>query len=234
MSEKNAITVIIVAVIGAIGAIMAACIGLIPTILPIVRPTTTPLVFVTEIFVSTNTPMPETPSVTSAPTDTPTTTATSQPLETATETPTTIPTPASSSSDLGDYEGTWVNIDDEPASDKVNLVVTRIDITETGSTTANVSVCRLGENGDVYVQPNPTAASMYNFGLAARDLTWSRFENLRWAVIGQLADNQLVATVQEYDTNGVLLESDTYQLRKLSVLDVIGLSPCANPVTPTP
>jgi hypothetical protein len=116
----------------------------------------------------------------------------------------------------------------------VNLVVTRIDITETGSTTANVSVCRLGENGDVYVQPNPTAASMYNFGLAARDLTWSRFENLRWAVIGQLADNQLVATVQEYDTNGVLLESDTYQLRKLSVLDVIGLSPCANPVTPTP
>jgi hypothetical protein len=235
MTEKNTITLVIVAVIGAFGAILAACIGLIPTILPIVRPTSTALVFVPDTLTPSFTPQAETPSATAAPTDFPTLTATFQPQETPTETQTTVPTPISSSSDVDDYEGTWTTVDEEPASDKVRLVITRIEIAKTADVTANVSVCRAAEDQEVFVQPNPSVATMYAFGLAARDFVIPDFENLRWAVVVQRAGEQLVATVQEYDTNNVLLGSDTFQLKKASLLDAVGFQSCENPTeTPGP
>src|SRR5215212_1029331 len=170
MTEKNTIALIMVALIGAIGVILAACIGLIPTILPMVRPTFTPLAFVTSTFTPSDTPLPETPSATVAPTDLPTLTFTLQPLETATETQTTVPTPASSSSNIDDYVGTWTNVDSEPASDKVKLVVTRLEISKTADATANIAVCRLTQGGDeTYVEPNPAIASFYDFALVARE-----------------------------------------------------------------
>lgn len=235
MTEKNTITLIIVAIIGAFGAILAACIGLIPVILPVVRPTSTPLIFNTDTFTPSFTPLPETPSATFAPpTDTPTETPTLQSLETPTETQTTVPTPAVSSSDLDQYEGTWTNVDKEPGSENVNLVITRIEVSKTGDTTADLSLCRLGQDGDVYVQPNPAPATMYPFGLTARDFTWAQFENLRWAVIIQRAADELVVTVQEFDANNVFIDSETYQLQKTSLLDNLALQPCSTPVTPTP
>ncbi|MEO8356609.1 MAG: hypothetical protein ABI621_11895 [Chloroflexota bacterium] len=227
-------TLVIAATIGAIGGIFAACIGLLPTVLPMVRPTSTPpFVVITATFPPTDTPAPLTPSATTAPTDLPTFTAsaTIEPiLTTPTETPTVIPTPASSSSELDDYVGTWKNIDEEPASDTVRLILTRIEISKASDTTANFVVCRAAQQKkEIYVQPNPGPATMYAFGLGARDFVISRYENLRWAVIVQRSDDQLVATVQEYDTNNVLLNSETFQLEKPTLIDSITLPACEEP-----
>lgn len=227
-------TLVIAAIIGAIGGIFAACIGLLPTVLPMVRPTfTPPFVVITATFPPTDTPAPLTPSATTAPTDLPTLTAsaTIEPvLTTPTETPTVIPTPVSSSSELDDYVGTWTNIDEEPASDTVRLILTRIEISKASDTTANFAVCRASQQKrEIYVQPNPAPATMYAFGLGARDFVISRYENLRWAVIVQRSDDQLVATVQEYDTNNVLLSSETFQLEKPTLIDSITLPPCDEP-----
>lgn len=79
------------------------------------------------------------------------------------------------------------------------------------------------------MQPNPAPATMNAFGLGARDFVISSFENLRWAVIVQKADDQLVATVQEYDTNNVLLDTETFQLEKPTLIDSITLPPCEEP-----
>ena len=224
---------VIAAIIGAIGGIFAACIGLLPTVLPLVRSTSTaPFVVITATFPPTDTPAPLTPSATTAPTDLPTFTpsATLEPiLTTPTDTPTVIPTPASSSSEIDDYVGTWTNIDEEPSSDKVRLILTRLEVSDASDTTANFTVCRAAQKGEVYVQPNPAPATMYAFGLGARDFVISGFENLRWAVIVQKADDQLVATVQEYDTNNVLLDTDTFQLEKPTLIDSITLPPCEEP-----
>jgi hypothetical protein len=226
-------TLVIAAIIGAIGGIFAACIGLLPTVLPLVRSTSTPpFVVITATFPPSDTPAPLTPSATTAPTDFPTLTAsaTLEPiLTTPTDTPTVIPTPASSSSEIDDYVGTWTNIDEEPSSDKVRLILTRLEVSDASDTTANFTVCRAAQEREVYVLPNPAPATMYAFGLGARDLVISRFENLRWAVIVQKAEDQLVATVQEYDTNNVLLDTDTFQLEKPTLIDSITLPPCEEP-----
>ncbi len=79
------------------------------------------------------------------------------------------------------------------------------------------------------MKPNPAPATMYAFGLGARDFVISRYENLRWAVIVQRSDEQLVATVQEYDTNNVLLNSETFQLEKPTLIDSITLPACDEP-----
>jgi hypothetical protein len=229
MSEKNTITLIIVAVIGAIGAILAACIGLIPTVLPMVRPTGTPTMIVAETFTPSNTPLAETASATVAPSDTATLTATLQPLETPTETQTTVPTPASSSSDMDDYEGTWVNVDDEPASQRVQLVVTRIEIAKTGDDTANVAVCRFSKDGEFYILPNPAQAAFYQFALVARDFTIPMLADRKWTILVQQSGDQLVATVQEYDLNNIILQSDTFRLEKINLLESVGLSGCDMP-----
>lgn len=233
MTEKNAATLVIVALIGAIGVILAACIGLIPTILPMVRPTFTPIAFATATFTPSNTPLPDTPSATLAPTDLPTLTATLQPLETPTETQTTVPTPASSSSNIDDYVGTWTNVDADPSSDRVKLIVTRIDISKTSDTTANVAVCRVAQSGEMYVLPNPAPGAVYEFALVARDFMTSRYPGLKWTILVQHSGDQLVATVQEYDTNNILLNSDTFRLEKPNLLNSIGMQPCANPPTST-
>lgn len=229
MTEKNTLTLIIVAVIGAIGAIMAACIGLIPTILPIVRPTMTPSMVVPATFTPSDTPMPETPSATLGPTDTPTLTATLQPLETPTETQTTVPTLASSSTNINDYEGIWVNVDEQPASDRVQLVVNRIEIERTGDTTANISVCRYRKEGDIYVLPHPAQAAFYDFALVARDFSIPVRAELKWTILVQQSGDQLVATVQEYDLNNLLLNSDTFRLDKPNLLESVGLPDCDEP-----
>lgn len=237
MTEKNTITLVIVAVIGAIGAILAACIGLIPTILPIVRPTTTPLVFMTDTFTPLDTPLPETPlpespTATFVPptdTETPTLTATVSPLETPSETSTTVPTPAISSTNIDDYVGTWLNVDTEPASDKVKLVVTRIDISKLTDTTANLAVCRQAEAGEIFVLPNPAAASLYDFAMVARNFTIPRLPELNWTILVQQSGDQIVATVQEYDANNILLNSDTFRLEQPGLLGSIVQQPCDNP-----
>ena len=171
MTDKNTAALIIVALIGAIGVILAACIGLIPTILPMVRPTFTPNVLFSATFTPSNTPLPETPSATSAPTDIPTSKATLQPLETPTDTPTTVPTLAASSSNIDDYVGIWINVDSEPASDRVKLVITRVDVSKTGDTTANLVVCQHTQDGAIAVLPNPAPGLLYDFALVARDLS---------------------------------------------------------------
>lgn len=238
MTEKNTAALVLVALIGAVGVILAACIGLIPTILPMVRPTSTALVFVPDTFTFTPSytpPVPETPSATIAPTETPTLTATLQPNETPTETQTTVPTLVSSSSNVDDYEGTWLTVDKQPASGRVQLVVTRIDITKTGDTTANLSVCRQAENSEISVLPNPAPASLYDFALVARDFTIPRNPGLKWTILIQQSGDQIVATVQEYDLNNILLNLDTFRLEKPNILESVGLAPCEMPApTPTP
>lgn len=229
MTEKNTITLIIVAVIGAIGAILAACIGLIPTVLTIARPTITPSIFVPATFTPSDTPMPETPSATVGPTDTPTLTATLQAVETPTETQTTVPTLASSSSNINDYEGTWLNVDDEPSSDRVGLAVTRIEIERTGDTTADISVCRHSKDGDFYVLPHPAQGAFYDFALVTRDLNAPAFADRKWTILVQQSGDQLIATVQEYDLNNILLNSDTFRLEQPNLLESVGLSDCEEP-----
>lgn len=234
MTEKNAATLIIVALIGAIGVILAACIGLIPTILPMVRPTSTPTSFSTATFTPSNipptdTPMADTPSATSVPTETPTLTPTLGPFETPTETQTMVPTPVSSSSNIDDYVGTWINIDEHPASDRVKLVVTRIDIVKTAETTANLSVCRQTQTGEILALPNPAPAAFYDFALVARNFIIPREPGLNWTILVQQSGKQVVATVQEYDNNSILLNSDTFRLEKPNFLSSISLQPCDNP-----
>src|SRR5215216_4598127 len=156
MTEKNTIALIMVALIGAIGVILAACIGLIPAILPMVRPSSTPFVFSTATLAPSDTPAPETPSATLAPTDLPTLTATDtppSPTDTSMpiEPPTITPTLEAASSNVEDYVGTWTNINPKPKSDKVNLIVTRMEISTTSGSTANFSVCRPTEDGEMYV-----------------------------------------------------------------------------------
>lgn len=232
MNEKNTLTLVIVAVIGAIGAILAACIGLIPTILPMVRATTTPFFFETATSTPSFTPLPETPTATFAlPTDTPTETPTLQPFETPTETATTVPTLASSSSNINDYDGTWINVDEQPASDRVQLVVTRLEIERTSDTTADVSVCRYRKEGDIYALPNPAQAAFYEFALVARDLNVPIQADLKWTILIQQSGDQIVATVQEYDLNNILLNSDTFRLEEPNLLESVGLSDCEEPAT---
>jgi hypothetical protein len=234
MSEKNTITLVIVAVIGAIGAILAACIGLIPTVLTMTRPTITPSIFVVATFTPSDTPMPETPSATAAPTDTPTMTATLEPLETPTETQTTVPTLASSSSNIDDYEGIWINVDEEPSSDRVQLAVSRIEIERSGDTTANISVCRHNKDGDFYLLPHPARGDFYDFAVVARDLNAPAFADRKWTILVQQSGNQLIATVQEYDLNNILLNSDTFRLQEPNLLESVGLSDCEDPAATTP
>jgi hypothetical protein len=237
MTEKNTAALIIVALIGAVGVILAACIGLIPTILPMVRPTFTPFVFPTPTFPASDTPAPETPSATPAPTDLPTSTVTDTPFVTDTpasteSTPdivTITPTFEAASSNVDDYVGTWVNVDDQPKSAKVKLIVTRMEINKTGGTTAEFSACRATQGPDTYVAPHPAQATVYEFGMVARDLTTSRFPNLKWSVIVQQSADQLVATVQEYDSNNVLLNSDIFRFQKQGLLGSITLEPCQEP-----
>lgn len=235
MTEKNTLTLVIVAVIGAIGAILAACIGLIPTVLTMTRATTTPVIIEPATFTPSFTPLPETPSATAAPTDTPTLTATLQPLETPTETQTTVPTLASSSSNINDYEGTWLNVDEEPSSDRVGLAITRIEIERTDDATANISVCRHSKEGDFYVLPHPTRGDFYDFALVARDFNAPDFADRKWTILVQQSGDQLVATVQEYDLNNILLNSDTFRLEEPNLLESVGLSDCQEPpATATP
>lgn len=235
MTEKSSSpsnTMILVALIGALGGILAACIGLVPAILPMVRATNTPRFTETATFppTSTETPIPDTATVTLTPTDLPTQTATLEPLptdtpitETATVTVTSIPP----SSDMEAYMGLWTNVDNNPKSDRVRLVVTRIEITQTGDATADFSVCRETQDGEKYVLPNPAPASIYLLGLGARDFVIPRYPDLRWAIIVQRTAERLVATVQEYDLNNILLNSDTFDLEKASIIE--GLIPCEQP-----
>lgn len=237
MTEKNTAALIIVALIGAVGVILAACIGLIPTILPMVRPSSTPFVFVTSTVQPSDTPAPETPSVTPAPTDLPTSTVTDTPVATDTpastestlDTSTITPTFEAASSNVDDYVGTWVNVDDQPKSAKVKLIVTRMEISKTGGTTAEFSACRATQGRDTYVAPHPAQATVYEFGMVARDLTTSRYPELKWSVIVQQSGDQLVATVQEYDINNILVNSDIFRFEKPSLLGSFSLEPCEAP-----
>lgn len=242
MAERNSEsrTLVFVALIGAIGVVLAACIGLIPTILPFVAPlTSTPtfLIF-TETTTPTDTPVPDTATATLTPTDPPTLTATLEPLPTdtpITETPTITVTAIAPAEDMEAYMGTWVNVDSEPSSDRVRLVLSRVEISQTGDATANFSVCRRTRNGDVrYVDPNPAAASIYVLGLGARDFIIPNFPDLRWAIVVQRAADRLVATVQEYDMNNILIASDTFNLEEAGLLSPENLFPCQDaPATQT-
>jgi hypothetical protein len=240
MTEKNSSatnTMIFAAIIGAIGGILAACIGLVPTILPMVRPTSTPrFVTATALPTETATLIPDTDTATVSPTFTelPTLTATLEPLPTdtpITETATITATSIAPSSDMEAYLGTWTNVENNPKSDKVRLVVTRIDIKQTGDATADFSVCRVRKGEERYVIPNPAHASVYLLGLGARDFEIDAYPDLRWAIIVQRTADQLVATVQEYDLNNILLATDTFNLQKASVLDLGSLIPCKEPST---
>jgi hypothetical protein len=241
MTEKNSSatnTLILAAIIGALGGILAACIGLVPAILPMVRPTsTTRFDFATATAVlptDTQTPIPDTATVTLTSTAEPTLTETLEPLPTdtpVTETATITATSIAPSSDMEAYMGTWVNADKNPKSDKVRLVVTRIDIKQTGDVTADFSVCRETKAGERYVEPNPAPASIYLLGLGARDFTIANFPDLRWAIVVQRTADQLVATVQEYGLNNILLATDTFNLEKASLLDLGSQIPCLEPST---
>ena len=242
MTEKNSSatnTMILAAIIGALGGILAACIGLVPAILPMVRATNTPrfdIATATALLMPTDTqtPIPDTATVTLTSTAEPTLTATLEPLPTdtpVTETATITATSIAPSSDMEAYMGTWVNVENNPKSDKVRLVVTRIDINQTGEATADFSVCRATRGGERYVEPNPAQASIYLLGLGARDFTIANFPDLRWAIVVQRTADQLVATVQEYSLNNILLATDTFNLEKGSLLDPGSLIPCLEPST---
>jgi hypothetical protein len=238
MTEKNSSatnTMLIAAIIGALGGILAACIGLVPTILPMVRPTNTPRFYTATSFpTDTQAPIPETATITPTSTEMPTLTATLQPLPTetpVTETATITATSIAPSSDMEAYMGMWTNVEKNPKSDKVRLVITRIEISQTGDATANFSVCRDTKGGERFVEPNPAPASIYLLGLGARDFQIATYPNLRWAIVVQRTADQLVATVQEYDLNNILLATDTFDLKKAGVLDLGSLIPCKAPST---
>jgi hypothetical protein len=239
MTEKNTSatnTLVLAAIIGALGGILAACIGLVPAILPMVRPTTTPRAFDTATFLppETQTPIPDTATVTLTSTEMPTLTATLEPLPTdtpVTETATITATSILPSSDLEAYMGTWVNDDRNPKSDKVRLIVTRIDISEAEGATPNFSVCRDTRSGERYVVPNPAPALLLPLGLGANEFTIESYPDLRWAIEVQRTADQLVATVHEYDLNNILLASDTFNLEKASPLNLGSLISCREPTT---
>ncbi len=233
MTEKNSSatnTMILAAIIGALGGILAACIGLVPAILPMVRPTNTPRFnTATSQPTETATIIPDTATVTPTFTAPPTLTATLEPLPTdtpVTETATITATSIAPSSDMEAYMGTWVNVENNPKSDKVRLFVTRIDIKQTGDTTAEFSVCRNRKGEERYVIPNPAPASVYLLGLGARDFQIDAYPDLRWAIVVQRTADQLVATVQEYDLNNILQATDTFNLKKATLLDLGSLLPC--------
>lgn len=125
--------------------------------------------------------------------------------------------------------GMWVNVENNPKSDKVRLVITRIEITQTGDVTANFAVCRETRGGERFVEPNPALASIYLLGLGARDFEIATYPNLRWAIVVQRTADQLVATVQEYDLSNILLATDTFNLQKASLLDLGSLISCKEP-----
>ena len=238
MTEKNnsaTNTLILAAIIGALGGILAACIGLVPTILPMVRPTSAPRInTATAQPTETATLVPDTATVTATFTDLPTLTATLEPLPTdtpVTQTATITATSIAPSSDMEAYMGTWTNVENNPKSDKVRLVITRINIDQTGEATANFAVCRETKGGERFVDPNPAPASIYLLGLGARDFEINTYPNLRWAIVVQRTADQLVATVQEYDLNNILLATDTFNLKKASMLDLGSLIPCKEPST---
>jgi hypothetical protein len=84
------------------------------------------------------------------------------------------------------------------------------------------------------VLPNPASAAFYEFALLARDFVFGRYPNLKWTILVQHSGDQLVATVQEYDSNNILLNSDTFRLEKPNLLGSIVDQPCANaPATAT-
>jgi hypothetical protein len=234
MTEKNnsaTNTLIIAAIIGALGGILAACIGLVPTILPMVRPSTTPRASETATMLPTDTetPIPDTATITLTSTELPTLTATLEPLPTdtpVTETATITATSIPPSSDMEAYSGTWINAEKNPKSDKVRLVVTRIEISQAGNVAPSFSVCRNTKSGERFVVPNPAPASILPLGLGANDFTIASYPDLRWAIEVQRTANQLVATVHEYDLNNILLASDTFNLEKASLLNLGSLIPC--------
>ena len=113
----------------------------------------------------------------------------------------------------------------------VRLVVTRIEISQTGDATADFSVCRSTRSGDRYIEPKPAPATIYLFGLGARDFVIPNFPDLRWAIIVLRSGDQLIATVQEYDVNNILLNSDTFNLEKASIIDPANIIPCREPAT---
>lgn len=240
MTEKNTSstnTLIVAAIIGALGGIFAACIGLVPAILPIVRPSVTPRFSETATLPppSTDTPIPDTATVTLTPTDLPTLTPTLEPLPTntpVTETPTVTVTSIPPSSDMQAYMGTWVNVENNPKSDRVRLVIVRIEITQTGDATADFIVCRSTRSGPTLVDPHPAQASIYLLGLGARDFVIANYPDLRWAIVVQRAADRLVATVQEYDLNNILLNSDMFDMEKANLLE--NLVSCREPTTPEP
>jgi hypothetical protein len=127
------------------------------------------------------------------------------------------------------YEGTWVNTEKDPSSDQVRLVVSRIEVTQTGDATANISICRVTDSGGRYVLPHPAVASIYVFGLGAADLTIPSLPDLKWAILVQRTEQQLVATVQEYGSDNLLLNSEIFTLEKASLLDPANLLPCQEP-----
>jgi hypothetical protein len=72
---------------------------------------------------------------------------------------------------------------------------------------------------------------MHQAGITAQDFTIARYQDLRWAVLVQLTGDEMVATVQEYDVNRVLLASDVFHLKKPSLVGSIILQPCEEPGT---
>jgi hypothetical protein len=240
MTEKNSSatnTLILAAIIGALGGILAACIGLVPAILPIVRPSFTPRApeTATPPPTYTETNVPDTETATITPTDLPTMTATLEPLPTdtpVTQTATITVTAIAPSSDMAAYIGTWVNEENFPKSDKVRLILSRVKITQTGEATADFSVCRSTKAGPTYVQPNPAPASIYVLGLGARDFVIQNFPDLRWAIVVQRTADQLVATVQEYSPDNILLDTDTFNMKKANIIE--NLTDCKQPTNTTP
>jgi hypothetical protein len=99
------------------------------------------------------------------------------------------------------------------------------------SATADFTVCRQRKGEERYVIPNPAPASIYLLGLGARDFQIDAYPDLRWAIVVQRTADQMVATVQEYDLNNILLATDTFNLKKASLLDVGSLIPCKDAST---
>ncbi len=79
------------------------------------------------------------------------------------------------------------------------------------------------------MQPNPAQATIYDFGLVARNLTMPRYPDLIWSILVQPSRDEMVATVQEYDANNIILNSDFFRLQKPSLLNSITPSPRLQP-----
>lgn len=227
MSEntKSLSPTIIVAIIGAVVTICAAVIAIIPSVLQYIIPSSpTPVLFIEtqpipspELPIAlSDTPSPELPTSIVEFTETPTLTFTPTipPTETFTNTP--VPPPTSQ---VDAYAGTWVNIENNPTSSKVKLVLTRLVISKTGETSANFSACRKVSGGEAYINPNPASATFSNNILGAADFTISSFASLRWAIKVKISGGELIATVEEYNTSLLFIDADTFQLKKLRAFD---------------